>query len=723
MARVNHKSVRQLLNEERGRITDRQFFVSRLLAGHFSDIAAAQSRRYGYRRRIQVRLVWEPHDDNIASTDNAVVTINAGHPLVTHFTTRLERYQMVCGLFTHELGHVLYTDFLAMQTGQNRSLAGLWYPEQPEFSKITYRLNAQEIEAYRTESGEHGRQWTLVAHELLNILEDGYIEDRLLREYPGILGDNLEFMRQAIWENALTVTQLIEQETDERLKWLSLCQIILDYALYGEIPYGETPLTDERIQAVFACLPDIDTALYSTDARIRWDSVNRLLIRNWPIVKAYLDYCEENGGEDSSLAETMMRGLQGVTARGSGVSEPVESSASAARMPTNGSPRETRRRYTAQNASTEETKGEEPPGIGEGSASEEPPRECGPDKEGEPLQEQDRIPYHQTDTISTPHRGGMEWDESYAGLQDKAAAQAIQDLLTRMAETRLEIKRTDALNELAQNISYGDAHEGVKITIRRISEVDASYVEQYNQVAPPLLTISRQLQRSVVRELQDKRRGGKETGLYMGRRLDVHALHRNDGRVFYKNSLPNEMPELAVALLLDESGSMRGDRTAYARAAAIILYDFCSSLHIPVMAYGHSTDDGVCMYSYAEFETIDCMDRYRMMDISARHSNRDGAALRYVAERLSKRPEDAKLLILVSDGQPADTGYSGTAAEEDLRGIKEEYRRKGVRLIAAAIGDDKEAIGRIYGESFLNISDLTQLPVTLTAMVKRYVRA
>lgn len=141
------------------------------------------------------------------------------------------------------------------------------------------------------------------------------------------------------------------------------------------------------------------------------------------------------------------------------------------------------------------------------------------------------------------------------------------------------------------------------------------------------------------------------------------------------------------------------------------------------MVYGHSTSyHKVELYSYAEFESIDQDDRYRMMDISARGSNRDGAALRYVAERLSRRPEGIKLLILVSDGQPAAPGYGGSAAEEDLRGIKQEYRRKGIVFIAAAIGDDKPNIERIYGNAFLDITDLSQLPVKLTAVVKRHIQ-
>ena len=170
-----------------------------------------------------------------------------------------------------------------------------------------------------------------------------------------------------------------------------------------------------------------------------------------------------------------------------------------------------------------------------------------------------------------------------------------------------------------------------------------------------------------------------------------------------------------------------GDRATYARAAALILYDFCDSLGVPVTVYGHSTSyptgkSVVELYSYAEFDSIDNLDRYRIMDIQARDSNRDGAALRFVAEKLLKRPEQAKLLILVSDGQPADYGYSGSAAEEDLRGIKQEYTRKGITFVAAAIGDDKPSIERIYGDSFLDITDLNQLPTKLTAVVKRHIR-
>lgn len=159
-------------------------------------------------------------------------------------------------------------------------------------------------------------------------------------------------------------------------------------------------------------------------------------------------------------------------------------------------------------------------------------------------------------------------------------------------------------------MNKGNIRSGVSFIVHRMKAVDDALVEQYQSISQPLRQISRQLQRSITQHLKDRRLGGKQTGLLMGRRLDVHALPRNDGHVFSKNALPTEAPQLAVGLLIDESGSMDfNDRITYARMAAVILHDFCRALGIPVMVYGHSTHYGsVDLYSYAEFETYDRSD-------------------------------------------------------------------------------------------------------------------
>lgn len=135
MARVSHKKIKQLIAQKQSKITDRQFFTSRILANHFADIAAAQTRRYGYRRRVKCSIIWKPKNPSLACTDNALIQINAGNPQVTRQKGRQARYEQVCGLFAHELGHVLYTDFLASQSYHSFQEIGRWFPENPPPAK------------------------------------------------------------------------------------------------------------------------------------------------------------------------------------------------------------------------------------------------------------------------------------------------------------------------------------------------------------------------------------------------------------------------------------------------------------------------------------------------------------------------------------------------------------------------------------------------------------
>lgn len=704
MARVNHKLVRRLMDEKRSKISDRQFFTSRVLALHFEDMAVAQTRRYRYNRRVRVRLSWEPKSGEAACTDNLTIRINAGNEMVTQNRTRVERYEIVSGLFAHELGHCLFTDFLSAQTHSNHLASHIWYPEKPKLTRVEDIRNEQALWDFIKAHPEHMTALVRISQYIANVLEDGYIENRMLAQFPGVLGQNLSILREQQWEAVPTVTQLKERESEGDHILQSVLQLLLSYVKYGELKYGEEPLSDGRIQLVFGLLPELDRAVVTTSAHERLSVVNLVLIRCWEYIR---DFIETHGDEEVSdeAVSKALEAIEGGSEAGTGDETPVEGGEAVPLMTGMA------RAGTMSDADMTADKDDSQTETDDSAAGEAP----------------ERLPYEITDSVSVPEGGGVERDDGYEPSVNDDAAKAIERLLDNMAERaaceQLENERLSELNEAAQGVSYGDVHKGVSIRINRMATVDEDMIAQYKSVAPPLLAISKQLQRSLTQQLRDRRRGGKQTGLMMGRRLDAHALCRNDGKVFYKNALPSETPELAVALLLDESGSMWGERSDYARAAGIILQDFCTSLGIPVMVYGHSTEGStVMLYSYAEFDSIDGGDRYRLMDVKSRSQNRDGAALRFVAEQLSKRPEEVKLLILVSDGQPCDVGYYGSAAEEDLRGIKLEYRRKGIIFIAAAIGDDKPDIERIYGDSFLDITDLTQLPVKLTNMVKRYIR-
>lgn len=776
MARVDHKKIRQLIAQKQKTVTDRQFFSSRAFAAYFADMALAQTRRYGYHRRVKVRTVWEPKNGNTAMTNNELIWLNAGHPSITQHKSRAERYAQLCGLFAHELGHVLYTDFITSQTHLTRLDSGFWYPEPPPLRTSREQHAEEELWDYSGDSRKHQSMVRFIMHDIMNILEDGYIEQRMIAEYPGVLGQNLQARRASTFADMPTLSQVIENEPEQGHVWLTIQQALLSYMKWGELKYGDTPLTDERVQVVFGLLPELDKALLSRDLRDRCRAANLIMVRCWHYIKDFLDHCEEMaeqatpGGDDSvavGILQQLVSALAGASAAAEGSSAPATGAPGNAAPPTSESTAANRAKtamLAAQTAEEPEDETENAAGSAVGAEEQEgddgieSPTPLGTSEDdeengsngsgglGDELSagssdnqqpsncqtvsdtEQGRLPQRQTDTLSVPEGGTTEHDDTYRGTGYANAASDIARILEAVAEdavhTSLEKERKRELNELAQSISYGNIHNGVNMTVHRICEVEPELRDEYDEVADDLLHISRQLQKSVTQKLEDSRRGGKQTSLLMGRRLDAHAIARLDGRVFCKNALPNEAPALSVGLLLDESGSMCScDRATYARATAIILYDFCRALDIPIMVYGHSTSSGcVDLYSYAEFDAIDRDDRYRLMDISSRGSNRDGAALRYVAEQLAKRTEDVKILMLVSDGQPADSGYYGTAAEEDLRGVKQEYQRKGILFVAAAIGADKDNIERIYGDSFLDITDLNKLPVKLAGIIKRYIR-
>ena len=200
-----------------------------------------------------------------------------------------------------------------------------------------------------------------------------------------------------------------------------------------------------------------------------------------------------------------------------------------------------------------------------------------------------------------------------------------------------------------------------------------------------------------------------------------------DFRYFSRKNPPEENPSLAVALRIDQSASMNAfGRLEAAKQAAVAVYEFCKYCKIPVLIYGDTADrsprEKMSLYSYIDWEKPKLNEEAALMGIESISNNRDGMALRILAEKLMKAPQNTKLLISISDGQPkAMPDYTGELANNDMKQVIQEYGRKGVLFLAAAIGQDKETICDIYGpERFLDITDLRQLPVRLVQIIARY---
>ena len=701
--RTSHIAIRKRIEDATSKITDEELFASGAFAGYLADLAEAAAKRY--HRPLKVKVIWDEDDGaEVAYTDNRSIVVNAANFVTRSFPTRVLRADSLIGMGAHEIGHVIFTDFNIREYYLSVISSGRFYPAEPSGLSYEEEQRLQEIvELFGTKDRIAMKAITKVVANLTNIIEDVYIEMCMCEAFPGSF-------KTGIMLNNLRFSELMPSilaQIEKGVFPLSIVMnLIIQYCKCGDVNnLGD--YEGEYLNVLTDCIPVLDEAYLDDNPKARFAMANMLLVKLWEYVKEFIEKAREQEKDGIATVDEMLEQfaeqIAKMAADPSGKSKPSPS-AKGVRSDGESSP-------SAVATFDKEAFAEEMAAL-----QEVLDHETG------------RIPLEKTVDIDESGDGGITYNKDYAESGYPSAGADISRMLTNMAtETvheAVEQELTKELQDEADKIRLGNAHKGIHIRVNRIAHVSPATIESYNCIASSLLKLSKRMQKQVLQVLKDRREGGKQTGLLFGKRLDARALVHDNGRVFYNNRLPGDDLQLAVALLLDESGSMRlKDRTTIARAASIVIYDFCIALGIPIAIYGHTAHPKtVEMNAYAEFDSIDKKDKFRLMDISARSDNRDGAALRFAAERLMSRHETTKLLINVSDGEPYAPGYYGTEAEADLRGIKREYTRKGITMFAAAIGDDKPNIERIYGKGFLDVTDLNKLPINLTRLISQHIK-
>ena len=715
--RTSHQQIRKRIMEERSKITDEEFFSSKAYQAYITDICEAATKRY--RRPLKVTIVADHDDETLAHTDFKGIYINACNEITWSMPGRMLRSLSIEGLAAHENGHNLFTDNRVWRMFQKALESGRFYPKMPHGLDGIQKLHAQEIlDALQDDTDDIPKMVICsTAHALSNILEDGYVDARYSFEFPGNPARGITLNNLRISEKAPDIQTMIDRKfCDHNI----VMNLLIQYINAGEVN-NLSGYSGELLDKLADLIPVVDGCIHDEDTRARCEAANWILIELWPFMQRSFDMLRDmqKNAQQSSCSATGQP--SGTAPAGTGQGNPGQQNAQAGaktvqeeldsqlpKLPQN---------FTLSTSAVPSTGNFIPDGGQAQTLRTQVERVL--------AEETDRIASHISSLTEGEGKGGVTMNSQFSGSGYQHAAEDINRVLEEMAQGRvheaMEEELTEELQQEADGISYGNAHRNISVKVNRMAHVDQELIDAYQSVAPELLMLSKRLQRSVKGVLQDRRQGGKQTGLLSGKRLNQHAFHRNDGRIFCNSRLPTEPINLSVALLIDESGSMCGnDRITRARATAIVVQDFCEKLGIPIMIMGHTAwNSHVDLFSYAEFQSVDKNDRYRLMDMSPRDCNRDGAALRFVAEKLYKHVSEVKLLIIICDGQPNDDGYSGTGAEADLRGIKLEYSRKGVKIFAAAIGDDRDRIERIYGSGFLDITDLNQLPIMLTNLISR----
>lgn len=306
--------------------------------------------------------------------------------------------------------------------------------------------------------------------------------------------------------------------------------------------------------------------------------------------------------------------------------------------------------------------------------------------------------------------------------EDKIGSAMSLDELTEIDKTKRKELNREIRESLKETIH---AKEGTILHRPTINEAAIKNGQELTKmVSPEVESLSRVINDLLNKEVSNDYAGGK----YYGSRFNPSHVAYGDLRNFDKKNPPNEQPSLALAVRVDESGSMlRDDRIQNAKLAAVALSLFAEKTNIPLMLYGDSADlsqrEKTSIYSYKEFDDGYDFMAAKIATMKPRQNNRDGVPLRLLAEKLSQQAADTKVLLSISDGQPkALPDYSGEKARQDIQAVLADYERKGILFIACAIGEDKEQLRTLYGENnFVDISDISTLSQQLLQLIARFV--
>lgn len=688
------QKVNKLVHEIVPTITDEEFFTSKRYVEYLRGIAvgaintvytreASNQGKAEFKRRekearirkLSISVVYSRDDKDLtAATNGHNMMLNAGNELVADQDSRLFRHLAVLGFLGHEQGHAFFTDFVAMKSWVNYLCNGQWWPEKPQDILSTNGIELTEL------LEDEGLRYAVVhmAKHLWNQIEDGHIEQKMIAMFPGLYAKGISTLNTTLFDKTDTMDVALAKPDSAPL--LAVFSQMLLYAKFGDLKFGS--YSGDLEDYIYDSMQYLDQARCEGDAKKRIMCANDMLVILSPLIK---EFAEKYGhlytppqqqqagqpGNAGGLTPQQIQGMQNIfnqLASGAGGSQIPDSSSKP---------------------------------VSSGSL--------------DPNQVQQ---YGQNGQSSDKGPGGASGGQYSAPGPAKDLQRIMEDMARSQAEEQVEEERLEEMNKTASSIQGKGSGN---IIVHRQTKVDDDYRDSYEAARKPIESVSRNLQKGIMQILKDRQQGGKMKYKPSGRRMDTSSLYRKDGLHFCVNKMPNDTPPLYLALLLDESGSMGGEGEKAALASAVCIEHFCRSLHIPHQICGYTTGNGVSIESYVEVDKADSKDCYRLMGIGAKSGTPTVRAMRYMLKCMEPRQEQVKLLIVVSDGGAGDNEvYDENANDSDITRLLRTAHQQNVKVIAAGIGSDREAVCEEFGKDiFLDISDLEQMPTKLCKIVKR----
>lgn len=250
---------------------------------------------------------------------------------------------------------------------------------------------------------------------------------------------------------------------------------------------------------------------------------------------------------------------------------------------------------------------------------------------------------------------------------------------------------------------------------RRPLALDPSQLPPYERLYARVADQVDHLARSIEDVLVPRKRLREVGRQPSGHRIDLRGLMnfeadpRRYDEIWVRKTVP-ERREATVSLLVDLSGSMEGGKTDAAIAGTMLLAETLHRLQIPFAINGFQ-DRLIRVIAF--YEGLDDQARSALaalrLEVSGTRPggnnqpgyNDDGPCLLAAAGELSDQPEVDRLLIVVSDGEPAGV-RSGPG---DLRAAIRRLSEPGadITLIGVGLGPDTAHVEAYYPNAVANV--------------------
>jgi cobalamin biosynthesis protein CobT len=180
--------------------------------------------------------------------------------------------------------------------------------------------------------------------------------------------------------------------------------------------------------------------------------------------------------------------------------------------------------------------------------------------------------------------------------------------------------------------------------------------------------------------------------------------------------------KISVTVLIDESGSMNSsNRIGKAQQAAIFINEVFSGVpNVELFIYGHTADiNGFDTTILVYKEPGHTSNKWSLGNVKARSQNRDGHAILAVAKRVRKHTQNAGIMLVMSDGQPCASRYSGSEGVKDTRKKVTEAQKLGFQVIQIAI--DEHVDSKEMFDHYIKMTKIKDLPIDMVNYLSRKV--